>query len=46
MKVGEGRIVNLKSGKQEVKTIPQNKECGAMVQSNVHIEIGDLLKIF
>ncbi len=45
-KAGEGRIVNLRSGKQEVKTMPQNKECGAIVQSSAMIEVGDILKAF
>jgi len=45
-KIGEGRVINLRSGKQEVKTMPQNKECGAIIQSNATIEVGDLLKAF
>ncbi len=46
VKMGEGRVINLRSGKQEVKTMPQNKECGVMIQTSVPIEIGDILKVF
>ncbi|MBI5420941.1 MAG: translation initiation factor IF-2 [Parcubacteria group bacterium] len=46
IKLGEGRVINLRSGKQEVKTMPQNKECGALVQSGASIEVGDILKSF
>jgi len=45
-KIGEGRVINLRSGKQEVKTMPQNKECGAIIQSSATIEVGDILKAF
>ncbi|MDE1970700.1 MAG: translation initiation factor IF-2 [Patescibacteria group bacterium] len=45
-KIGEGRITTLHTGKQEVKTVPQNKECGLIVQGAPRVEVGDLIKLY
>ena len=45
-KIGDGKIVNVRIGKQEAKSVPQGKECGIIVQTSIKIEVGDVLKTF
>jgi translation initiation factor IF-2 len=43
--VGRGRVTNLQQGKQDTASVPAGNECGLMVNSDVAIQIGDMLVI-
>ena len=44
--IGEGTIVNLQSGKQNVDTINEGDEFGAQVQSDVQLQNGDVIECY
>ncbi len=45
-KVFEGKVVNLKRFKDEVKEVEKNLECGIQIDGNVSYQQGDTLEIF
>lgn len=44
--VGEGRLVQLQSGKTDVKEVKQGQECGLKITCKTPIEEGDLIRVF
>lgn len=44
--VGNGVVVNLQSGKQNVSTISEGDEFGAQIQADVEIKEGDMLECY
>jgi len=44
--IGEGTVVNLQSGKQNVDHIAEGDEFGAQVESNVQLTVGDTLECY
>ncbi len=44
--IGEGKILNLQSGKQSADTISEGSEFGAQIESNVPIEVHDVVECY
>jgi translation initiation factor IF-2 len=44
--VGEGQILELKVGKQDVKDVLLGQECGVKLQSKDKVEVGDVLEVY
>ncbi len=44
--IGEGKILNLQSGKQSAATISEGSEFGAQIESSVPIEVHDVVECY
>jgi translation initiation factor IF-2 len=44
--IGKGKITSLQSGKQEVRQVEKNQECGCQIEADVEISVDDTLKFF
>ncbi len=44
--IGNGKITQCQSGKQEMKEVPQGSECGVTFQGKTKIEVGDVLEFY
>lgn len=44
--IGEGKIISLQAGKQEVSQVEKGEECGFQLQSNVTVEENDILQFY
>ncbi len=43
--LGDGRIINLQENRKDIAEVGEGKECGLLVESDVKISSGDILKI-
>ncbi len=43
--LGDGRIINLQEDRKDIAEVGESKECGLLVESDVKISSGDILKI-
>jgi translation initiation factor IF-2 len=44
--VDKGKLVRLQSGKQNVKTVEQDQECGLQYEGRPLIQVGDILQVY
>ncbi|PIR94987.1 hypothetical protein COT95_01150, partial [Candidatus Falkowbacteria bacterium CG10_big_fil_rev_8_21_14_0_10_37_6] len=44
--IGQGEIINVQSGKEDVKRAEIGQECGVNVKSDVDIQVGDVLRVY
>ena len=44
--IGQGEIINVQSGKEDVKRAETGQECGVNVKSDVDIQAGDVLRVY
>ncbi len=42
--LGEGKIINLQENRQDVALVSSGKECGLLIESDVKINVGDVLR--
>lgn len=43
--VGKGKIVNLQKGKNDVKKVEKDEECGMFIESDISVQKGDVLVV-
>jgi len=44
--IGKGTLIELQSGRSQVKEVPQGTECGIRYEGKVKIEKGDILEAY
>jgi len=44
--IDKGRLVRLQSGKQNVKTVAQDQECGLQYEGSPVVQVGDVLNVY
>ena len=44
--IDKGKLVRLQSGKQNVKTVVQDQECGLQYEGNPVVQVGDVLNVY
>jgi len=44
--IGQGKLTQLQAGRQEVKDVAINQECGLQIESPNALNVGDILQIY
>jgi len=44
--IGQGKLVHLQAGRQEVKEVVTDQECGLQIESLEVLKVGDILRIY
>ena len=44
--IAQGKLSKLQSGKQDVKSVEQDQECGIKYEGDPIIEVGDILEFY